>query len=159
MSKLILYHGTADEKVTPTFGKGNKHHDYGQGFYLTNDITLAKEWAIFETQRTLNKGELLYQVTFSRGEFDMVVIRPQANEVELYELKHALKQNPRQIKNLINDQLCNWASRLGRITKKIVLYRGETLPPKNGIEYINVMEYLCRLHPEIPITAGQTKYF
>ena len=120
---------------------------------------ILEEWVIFETQRTLNKGELLYQVAFSRGEFDMVVIRPQANEVELYELKHALKQNPRQIKNLINDQLCNWASRLGRITKKIVLYRGETLPPKNGIEYINVMEYLCRLHPEIPITAGQTKYF
>ena len=46
MSKLILYHGTADEKVTPTFGKGNKHRDFGQGFYLTNDITLAKEWAV-----------------------------------------------------------------------------------------------------------------
>jgi len=32
--------------VTPTSGLGNDRHDYGNGFYLTDDIELAKEWAV-----------------------------------------------------------------------------------------------------------------
>ena len=43
---MILFHGTNDEFVTPTFGLGNDKHDYGKGFYLTEDIELAKEWAV-----------------------------------------------------------------------------------------------------------------
>lgn len=46
MGKLILYHGTPDKIVTPTFGLGNEKHDYGTGFYLTESIDLAKEWAV-----------------------------------------------------------------------------------------------------------------
>lgn len=44
--ELILYHGTPDEVVEPTFGLGNDRHDYGRGFYLTDDSELAKEWAV-----------------------------------------------------------------------------------------------------------------
>lgn len=32
--------------MTPTFGLGNEKHDYGMGFYLTESIELAKEWAV-----------------------------------------------------------------------------------------------------------------
>lgn len=46
MAKLYLYHGTADEVVKPTFGLGNDRHDYGRGFYLTEDPDLAREWAV-----------------------------------------------------------------------------------------------------------------
>ena len=46
MSGIILYHGTPDKDVTPIFGRGNDKHDYGRGFYLTEDIQLAKEWAV-----------------------------------------------------------------------------------------------------------------
>lgn len=46
MSKLILYHGTNDKIVIPTYGKGQKKHDYGQGFYLTESVDLAKEWSV-----------------------------------------------------------------------------------------------------------------
>lgn len=45
MSKLILYHGSDHIVKTPLFGKGNKNNDYGQGFYCTQHIELAKEWA------------------------------------------------------------------------------------------------------------------
>ena len=38
MRKLILYHGT--------FGLGDEKHDYGKGFYLTENPELAKEWAV-----------------------------------------------------------------------------------------------------------------
>lgn len=43
---MILYHGTSEKTVVPTFGLGNDKHDYGRGFYLTEDIELAKEWAV-----------------------------------------------------------------------------------------------------------------
>ena len=46
MRKLILYHGTPDKIVVPTFGLGDEKHDYGKGFYLTENPELAKEWAV-----------------------------------------------------------------------------------------------------------------
>lgn len=46
MNKIKLYHGTPDKVVIPTYGKGDDKHDYGRGFYLTESIDLAKEWAV-----------------------------------------------------------------------------------------------------------------
>lgn len=46
MAKIKLFHGTSDKIVVPTYGKGKEKHDYGQGFYLTENIDLAKEWAV-----------------------------------------------------------------------------------------------------------------
>ena len=46
MKKLTLFHGTPDEIVVPTYGRGKEKHDYGQGFYLTENVELAKEWAV-----------------------------------------------------------------------------------------------------------------
>ena len=43
---ITLFHGSAAESVKPTFGLGDDHHDYGRGFYLTDDLLLAKEWAV-----------------------------------------------------------------------------------------------------------------
>ena len=46
MGKIILFHGSSDRKITPTFGLGKEKHDYGKGFYMTESAELAKEWAI-----------------------------------------------------------------------------------------------------------------
>lgn len=46
MEKLILFHGTPDKVVVPTYGRGEEKHDYGRGFYLTESLDLAKEWAV-----------------------------------------------------------------------------------------------------------------
>lgn len=46
LTGLTFYHGSAAESVTPTFGLGDDRHDYGKGFYLTDDLSLAKEWAV-----------------------------------------------------------------------------------------------------------------
>lgn len=46
MGKIILYHGTPNKEVLPTYGYGEEKHDYGRGFYLTESIELAKEWAV-----------------------------------------------------------------------------------------------------------------
>ena len=46
MGKIILYHGTPNKIVHPTYGLGEDKHDYGRGFYLTENKDLAKEWAV-----------------------------------------------------------------------------------------------------------------
>lgn len=51
MNKIILYHGTPDDVVTPVYGGGNEKHDYGKGLYLTENIELAKEWAVCRPDR------------------------------------------------------------------------------------------------------------
>lgn len=45
MSKLILYHGSPEIIEKPIFGKGKAYNDYGRGFYCTEHMELAKEWA------------------------------------------------------------------------------------------------------------------
>jgi hypothetical protein len=46
MGKKILFHGSPNQVVTPVWGLGEERHDYGKGFYLTENIELAKEWAV-----------------------------------------------------------------------------------------------------------------
>lgn len=46
MEIITLYHGTPDKVVVPKFGGGDDKHDYGRGFYLTENIDFAKEWAV-----------------------------------------------------------------------------------------------------------------
>lgn len=46
MGKIILYHGSPNEEIVPTYGLGEERHDYGKGFYLTENVELAKEWAV-----------------------------------------------------------------------------------------------------------------
>lgn len=42
---LIIYHGSQQIVEKPRYGKGKTYNDYGQGFYCTESIELAKEWA------------------------------------------------------------------------------------------------------------------
>ena len=59
MSKLILYHGSQNIIEKPAFGKGKAYNDYGRGFYCTEHIELAKEWACTEgTDGYANKYEI-----------------------------------------------------------------------------------------------------
>lgn len=48
MSKLTLHHGSPDIIERPVYGKGKPYNDYGRGFYCTEHIDLAKEWACTE---------------------------------------------------------------------------------------------------------------
>ena len=45
MEKMILYHGSVNVIESPEFGRGNVKNDYGLGFYCTEHLELAKEWA------------------------------------------------------------------------------------------------------------------
>ncbi len=50
---MILYHGSADKEIKPTFGLGSDQHDYGRGFYLTGDVGLAKEWSVCKPNKVV----------------------------------------------------------------------------------------------------------
>lgn len=42
---MTLYHGSENIMEAPEFGKGARNNDYGKGFYCTENIELAREWA------------------------------------------------------------------------------------------------------------------
>ena len=43
--KVLLYHGSVNKIVEPVYLGGKPNNDYGNGFYCTENIELAKEWA------------------------------------------------------------------------------------------------------------------
>ena len=45
MSKMILWHGSPMIIEHTDLGKGKEHNDYGRGFYCTESMEMAKEWA------------------------------------------------------------------------------------------------------------------
>ena len=70
---MIIYHGSKDIIEKPEFGKGNKKNDYGLGFYCTENVELAKEWACSnnETNGYANQYEIdlsVYKVLDLRDE-------------------------------------------------------------------------------------------
>ena len=50
--KITIYHGSNQIIEVPTFGAGRKNKDFGLGFYCTESLDLAKEWAV----SSLNDG-------------------------------------------------------------------------------------------------------
>jgi len=56
---MILYHGSFEVVDKPQFGYGKINNDYGQGFYCTENIELAREWACLDVNGGIvNKYEL-----------------------------------------------------------------------------------------------------
>ena len=64
MSNITIYHGSDHIIKQPDIKKGKMYNDYGQGFYCTEDLELAKEWACkngnegFVNEYTLNTSNL-----------------------------------------------------------------------------------------------------
>ena len=80
------------------------------------------------------------------GEFDIVVADNANATCEIYEVKHSKEQAKEQYRHLMDEgKLKSTAIRYGKITKKVVIYRGENTTLENGIEYRNVEEYLKSL--------------
>lgn len=50
MEKIVIYHGSVNIVEMPIYGYGPTTNDYGQGFYCTQDIIAAKEWANRKTR-------------------------------------------------------------------------------------------------------------
>lgn len=57
--ELIIYHGSVSIIEKPRYGFGKPYNDYGLGFYCTESLELAKEWAVTNTQNGFANKYLL----------------------------------------------------------------------------------------------------
>lgn len=107
---------------------------------------MMEEIILLETFKSAKKNQRVFKLTFSVGEFDMVIYDSRENTCECYEIKHSIQIVPEQTKYLMDEEKLEQTSRrFGRINKRCVLYRGENTVLENGIEYRNVEEYLKKL--------------
>lgn len=59
MSTIQIFHGSSKIIENPQFGAGKNHNDYGLGFYCTENLEMAKEWACPEKENGFaNKYEI-----------------------------------------------------------------------------------------------------
>lgn len=49
-NELIIYHGSVSIIEQPKYGVGKPYNDYGLGFYCTESLDLAKEWAVSDSK-------------------------------------------------------------------------------------------------------------
>lgn len=74
---LVIYHGSQQIVEVPKFGVGKTYNDYGQGFYCTESIELAKEWACpIKNDGYLNKYVLHFEglnvMHLTNGEYNIL---------------------------------------------------------------------------------------
>jgi len=50
MEIKTIYHGSVNQIPAPKYGVGKPYNDYGLGFYCTENIEMAKEWACASNQ-------------------------------------------------------------------------------------------------------------
>lgn len=110
---------------------------------------MLEDIVLMETVRSLEwtkAGRRAFKLMFARGEFDMAIADSEGGGCALYEVKHSLTRIPSQARHLMDeDLLLAVRNRFGRITDRIVLYRGEDFEDENGICYRNVESYLSSL--------------
>lgn len=105
---------------------------------------MIEDLVLLETKLANPKKEV-FVLQFPVGEFDMVVFDPAAASCEIFEIKHSTEVVSNQYRHLIDEQKCaDTEYRYGTITRKVVLYRGES-QVVDGIQYVNVEEYLRQL--------------
>lgn len=76
-NQITIYHGSSKVIETPVFGAGNPNNDYGLGFYCTESVELAKEWACsVETDGFANRYALdiegLSVLSLTGGEYHIL---------------------------------------------------------------------------------------
>ena len=107
---------------------------------------MMEDIVLLETVRTLPMNRSAFKLILSRNEFDMVIYTSGENTCEIYEIKHSSEIVPRQYHVLEDEEQCKLVEQqYGLITRKCVIYRGSSCIIENGIEYLNVEEYLKSL--------------
>ena len=107
---------------------------------------MMEEIVLLETFKFVKENKRVFKLTFSVGEFDMVIYDSKENTCECYEIKHSDQIVPVQTKYLIDEEKLNQTSkRFGDISKRCVLYRGKDTILENGIQYRNIEAYLKNL--------------
>ena len=107
---------------------------------------MMEDIVLLETAKSLGKRYRVFKLTFLAGEFDMVIYNTENNSCEIYEIKHSKERVPQQYRHINDpDKLIETERKYGCITKRAVIYRGDAYLEDNGVEYINVEDYLNSL--------------
>jgi len=107
---------------------------------------MLEDIVLLEAYKASSRHEEVFKFKFdSGGEYDMVVYDKNQNTCRIYEIKHSERIVDRQTRYL-RDESKNALieRRFGKIMGKYVLYRGDN-SMADGIQYMNVEEYLCGL--------------
>ena len=110
--KKILYHGSEHIIQTPIFGKGALTNDYGRGFYCTESIELAKEWAC-------SKNTSGYANQYEFDMENMSVLNLNDEKYTILTWLAILADN--FVSNTISLRQLDNAMRLGKLGEQIVL--------------------------------------
>ena len=103
---------------------------------------MMEDIVLLET-KLKNPKKQVFKLQFAVGEFDMVIADPEKTTCEIYEIKHSKERVSEQYKNLLDDvKRRETEFRFGKITKRTVLYRGESILG-GAVVYQNVEEFLC----------------
>lgn len=107
---------------------------------------MLEDIVLLETTKAAPRTSTVFKYKFDAGgEYDMVVYDKTTNRCKLYEIKHSTVINERQTRYLKDDKKCaSFEKHISPISGKYVLYRGENTVV-DGVEYLNVEQYLCDL--------------
>lgn len=102
---------------------------------------MMEDIVLLET-KLANPDKQVFHLQFAVGEFDMVIADKKAETCKIFEIKHSQEIIPNQYRHLIDEEKCRMTEhRFGKITDKIVIYRGEN-KMVDDIRYWNVEDYL-----------------
>lgn len=113
---------------------------------ILNEIKgrMMEDIILLETKIS-NQQKEVFKLKFAVGEFDMVVFDPNLLCCEIYEIKYSKEIVNEQYKHLIDEEKNKLTEfKFGSIKNRYVIYRGSSTI-YNGIQYINVEEYLKQL--------------
>ena len=115
---------------------------------------MLEEIVLFETKKKLSKRYDVFKLSFSVGEYDMVIYDRDNHSCKIYEIKHSDQIADGQVQHLVDkEKIEQTERRFGEITGRYVLYRGANANTEEGILYKNVAEYLKGL-PDTAMTEN-----
>ena len=104
---------------------------------------MMEDIVLLDTVKALGKQKKAFKLVLSRWEIDMLIYDREQHSCEAYEVKHSKEQTGHQYRALIDPQSAEAIEqKYGIITRRCVIYRGKSEKLSNGIEYLNVEEYL-----------------
>ncbi|WP_026525724.1 AAA family ATPase [Butyrivibrio sp. MB2005] len=104
---------------------------------------MLEDIVLLETHKVMNKRRV-FKLQFDVGEIDMVIYDPENDSCELFEIKHSNVKSDEQWKHLMDENKLKYIRGIyGSISRKCVLYNGQSEVLSDGKEYKNVEEYLC----------------
>ena len=107
---------------------------------------MLEDIVLLETKNALTDRYLVSKLRFGAGEYDMIIYDRDADQCELYEIKHSSEIDTHQWRHLMDsEKLQTVERRFGTIAGRYVLYTGKDTNLENGIQYRNVEAYLKQL--------------